>query len=147
MSNLTMDYGITLPADFLSGISYGEYSKDSSFEYEECETEAMKERSLWQSVIVQAVLDAMSAPINSKARREKTKAIIWFSLQNKDFLHVCEMAGMDPIRIISGTKLAIKQSSANNRRKLHMKRLRNANKKSTYSTHNSSTKILHYNSI
>lgn len=126
MSNTAMDFGITLPVDFLSGPSYAGSLNDSGFEYDEYESEPLKEMSLWQSVIVQAVLDATCAPVNSKARREKTKGIIWLSMQNKDFLFVCELAGLNPIYVIKGAKKAIKQSTANHRRKIHMKRLRNS---------------------
>ena len=107
---------------------HSENSTKPGFEYEDSDTEPLKEQSLWQSVIMQAIYDATSHPVNSKTRREKTQAIIWFSIQNKDFQFICEMAGMNPLCVLRGAKRAIKHSSVVNKRKLHMKRLRNASK-------------------
>ena len=125
MPNASLDYGVILPTDFPTINSHKGTSAQASFDYEGYEIEPIKEQALWQSVIMQAVLDATSAPTNSKARKDKTKAIIWFSLQNADFQFVCEMAGMNPLYVIRGAKKAIKNSSAINKRKSHMKRMRN----------------------
>ena len=121
----TSDAGIILPFNFFSTSSSPTYSKESDFEHDDSGREPIKEQALWQSVILQAIFDATHAPINQKTRREKTQAIIWLSITNKDFLFVCEMAGVDPKYIIHNAKLAIKRSTANHRRKQHMKRLRN----------------------
>jgi hypothetical protein len=122
----TLDSGILLPFNFFSTCACPPYSKDSEFEYDESCAEPLKERAIWQAVIIQAISDATHAPINQKTRREKTQAIIWFSLTNKDFLFICELAGLDPKYLVRHVKKAIKTTAVIYRRKQHMKRLRNA---------------------
>ncbi len=140
MSNNTLDSGITLPADYLETDSYKEHSAESIFG---CEgPEPLKEQALWQAVIRQAVLDATSAPTNSIARKEKTRAIIWFSMQDKDFLFVCEMAGMNPAFVLDRARKAIKNSSIINKRKLQLKRIRKARYMSAVKTDNGLKRVI-----
>ncbi len=122
MSKYPSNPALILPVD-----SYNEkntYSKNTFFEHDDYGHEPSKERSLWQSVITQVIIDATCAPVNARTRREKTQSIMWLSMHNEDFLMVCELADMNPIRIIKGAKRLIKQSTANHRRKLRMKRIR-----------------------
>ena len=136
------DAGILFP--FSSSLrSYANsYSKDSDFEHDDSGSEPIKEESLWQAVILQAIADASCAPLNQKTRKEKTQAIIWFSMTNKDFLFVCEMAGIDPGYIIHNVKKVIKSCSAIQRRQQYLKRLRatSSKKQSDNFNHTQKTK-------
>jgi cation transport regulator ChaB len=83
------------------------------------------EKALWQSVIMQAVLDATSNNDDMKSRVEKAKSIAWFSMKNQDFLTVCSFAGMSPDFVIKGFKHALQQNknSRKTRRTKNTKRL------------------------
>jgi|GEM_PF-4311239 len=122
----TLDSGILLPFNFFSTSASQTYSKNSDFEHDDSALEPLKEQALWQAVILQAISDATHAPINQRTRKLKTQAIIWFSLTNKDFLCVCELAVLEPKYVINNVKKAIKRSAVIYRRKHHMKRLRNS---------------------
>lgn len=124
MPKNTIDYGIILPSDFIESSSFYNLENPPSLAGENPVYEPVKERGLWRRVILQAVLDAALAPLTPQARRDKTKAIIWFSMHNEDFLKVCEMAGEDPASIIRRTKLHIKRRAVVHKRKSHMKRIR-----------------------
>lgn len=121
MSDNHTDYRIILPNDSI------ETGSIIDLEAEDCTPEPLKEQSLWRSVIIQAAYDAACAPTTPKARRAKTKAIMWFSMQDKDFLTVCELASVDPVSIVHGIKKYIKQSTLTNKRRAHMKRVRHKN--------------------
>jgi hypothetical protein len=83
------------------------------------------ESALWQAVIIQAILDTLSIATNAHARRYKAQSILWLSLNNKDFILVCEMAGLIPSSVIKIANKAIKRHIASNRKKFHMCKLRN----------------------
>jgi hypothetical protein len=74
------------------------------------------EKALWQSVIMQAALDATRQPLNVKERIERAKTIAWFSMQNEDFLMVCSFAEFSPESIIKGLKSAIAKNKKTIRR-------------------------------
>ncbi|RWI22047.1 hypothetical protein [Mesorhizobium sp.] len=66
------------------------------------------QRELWVRVILQATMDATTvvgsledAPATVRANRlasitARNQARAWFRPKNKDFIHVCNLAGMDP---------------------------------------------------
>lgn len=68
------------------------------------------EIALWQSVIMQAVLDATSKPKDTKSKIERSKTIAWFSLNNKDFMLVCSLSELNPHFIINGLKKALSKN-------------------------------------
>jgi hypothetical protein len=78
------------------------------------------EKALWQSVLMQAALDATSNAQSVKDRIERAKTIAWFSIQNEDFLLVCSFAELNPELVIRGIKSAIQKSKKVN----HKKRIR-----------------------
>jgi len=68
------------------------------------------EKALWQSVVMQAVLDATSKTTDLKSRIEKAKTTSWFSYNNEDFILVCSFAELDPDFIINGLKRILKKN-------------------------------------
>jgi hypothetical protein len=68
------------------------------------------ERALWQSVIMQAVLDAIVKPKNIKEKMQRAKTISWFSHANEDFMLVCSFANLSPDFIIEGVRKIIKKN-------------------------------------
>jgi hypothetical protein len=68
------------------------------------------EIALWQSVIMQAVLDATSESKDIKSKIERAKTIAWFSLNNKDFMLVCSLSELNPHFVISGLKKVLKKN-------------------------------------
>lgn len=54
------------------------------------------EQSLWRAVILQAFVDLKNNSRKKLANTFRVKATLWFNLKNKDFLKVCEYAGLDP---------------------------------------------------
>jgi hypothetical protein len=61
-------------------------------------------KALWQSVILQALLDAVNGSRKSAMRRVRAEAVAWFSLDNEDFAEVCHLAGFHPQRVLKGAK-------------------------------------------
>lgn len=55
-----------------------------------------KEESLWKAVILQAFADLQSNSKKPNMKNNKVKALLWFNLNNKDFITVCEYANLDP---------------------------------------------------
>ncbi len=115
------DEGILYSTDN-HGFVYDGINQDSKNE------EMYNEKVLWQSVILQAIYDVMMPPTTQEDRREKNRAIAWFNKANKDFLLVCDMAGMSPDFTIMGMKKALQRSNKKHRRKISIKRLLNIKK-------------------
>lgn len=67
-------------------------------------------QALWQSVIMQAVIDACSGSKKPSMRRIRAEARAWFCFENSDFTEVCTLAGMNPLRVMRGAHKAIKQA-------------------------------------
>lgn len=80
------------------------------------------EQALWQSVIVQAVMDIASDPAKMSDRIERRKTISWFSQHNEDFLLVCSFTDLDPAVIIRGVKNILKQNQYPKKRLLKRNR-------------------------
>jgi hypothetical protein len=120
----TFNSGVSLPSNFFFAGTNQAHAQNSDVEHDDAGREPLKEQAIWQAVILQAITDAMRAPTTPRIRKEKTQAIIWFSITNKDFLLVCEMAGIDPNYILKSIRKVIKCSSVINRRKQRMKRIK-----------------------
>ena len=73
-------------------------------------TDLSGEIALWQSVIMQAVLDATATPKDIKTKIDKAKTIAWFSLNNEDFILVCSLSELNPHFVISGLKKVLKKN-------------------------------------
>lgn len=64
------------------------------------------ERKLWVLVIRQAIQDALSNPDSFRffeigaATQLKIRAISWLRLSNRSFLHVCDLAGLEPSYVL-----------------------------------------------
>lgn len=58
--------------------------------------ENMPEVMLWQSVIMQAILDATGNISSGLGIHEKAASLSWLKGRSSDFLMVCDMAGMIP---------------------------------------------------
>ena len=55
------------------------------------------EQRLWQTVIGQAICDAMMEdPQTLESMMDKKSARFWFDFADRNFRWVCEMAGMNP---------------------------------------------------
>jgi hypothetical protein len=63
---------------------------------------------LWRKVIIQAVYDMQLKPTDRRKRSIKNKTMRWLRLNNKDFLYVCHMAGINPKILISHLDSLIK---------------------------------------
>lgn len=62
------------------------------------------EKSLWKAVLLQAFVDMQN---NSKKKIYNTyriKSTLWFNMNNKEFLDVCNYAGLDPQYVFSKAK-------------------------------------------
>lgn len=53
------------------------------------------EEALWKAVIAQAMVDALSSNRKQEFIQYKNEAIRWLTTNSKDFLDVCERAGLD----------------------------------------------------
>ena len=69
----------------------------------------MSERALWRAVIFQTILDStITIPTGKKyeetkknsARNIKSQAQNWLSMNNKDFRCVCDLADINPMRML-----------------------------------------------
>lgn len=58
--------------------------------------DTLGELALWNAVLDQAWSDAFNTLSDPLSKREKQKAIDWFSLENWRFLHVCGCADRNP---------------------------------------------------
>ena len=65
------------------------------------------ERSLFRAVILQALLDAVSNSKRTENILQKKLAQIWFDIDNKDFLAVCELAELSPFWVVRNAQIAI----------------------------------------
>lgn len=70
------------------------------------------ERALWQSVIMQAVLDLIHKPKKINDKIDRAKTLSWFSKSNEDFLTVCSLAGLNPDMVINGAARAVTASKS-----------------------------------
>lgn len=79
------------------------------------------QRELWVRVILQATLDAttiVASPNDVPAGTARTNRLVaitarnqaraWFRPKNKDFIHVCNLAGMDPNSVAERATVAIR---------------------------------------
>jgi hypothetical protein len=55
-----------------------------------------REQSLWKAVVLQAFIDLKNNSRKKIANTHRVKAILWFNLNNSDFLAVCGFANLDP---------------------------------------------------
>lgn len=88
------------------------------------EIDTTGERALWQSVIMQAVIDATKKPNDLKGRIEKSRAIAWFTLNNQDFIDTCNFANFNPNLVLRKFRAVIRKQIDEEKRKLEQKRRR-----------------------
>lgn len=89
------------------------------------------EQALWQSVIMQAVLDTLTTSRRTSERIERSKAIAWFSLTNPNFLWVCSMAELEPVFVVRNVSKLLKRH-----KQTRCRRLKKARKLPSLSTKN-----------
>ncbi len=65
---------------------------------------SMGEYWLWQAVVAQALQDVASCSNDRKMKPIRSEANAWFSLENEDFLFVCELAGLCPQQVLERSK-------------------------------------------
>ncbi len=65
------------------------------------------EQALWRAVILQALEDAASNSAKVSERYHKTQALHWLNGTGKDFVLVCDYAGLDPEVIRKKIKQAL----------------------------------------
>lgn len=72
-----------------------------------------RERTLWVNVILQAFRDATDCR-GDKVNRDvvRMQARAWFRPSNRDFIQVCNLAGMEPCRVAKQATDAIAQYDA-----------------------------------
>jgi|GEM_PF-7073259 len=93
------------------------------------------EISLWRAVIAQAVIDAVSNCKRKDRQLAKKSAIEWFSINNENFLTVCNFAKMSPQDVLAKSLYAI-QSANSWKRNTEEEKIRSANKLKQRSTQN-----------
>ena len=125
MSEKIIDFGILLPPDFLKTADCERYKngKKPNFDLEEYISPPTSELELWGAVIAQAVHDAVIVATTPKAKGQKNKAILWFSIHNEDFLTVCDLAGVNPATVIRLTRKYMKAKTTINIRKTFLRRV------------------------
>lgn len=105
----------------ISGTATGESCKahTTKFHFETSQSSSPKsnEKTLWRSVVTQAIVDATTIPRNTKMRIEKDQAINWLLSDKKDFCLVCEMADLNPQLVMHFAKEIIDKSELSLRRK------------------------------
>ena len=82
------------------------------------------EKSLWKAVLLQAFVDLQNNSKKKIANTYRIKSLFWFNVKNKEFLDVCNYAGLDPDYVLSKAKKIkdIKFSKiANDNKKLQYK--------------------------
>lgn len=82
------------------------FSKENNFHYKYTNENIYYsgEIALWKAVILQAAVDLKSNSKKKIANTYRIKALMWFSLKNKDFLQVCNWAGLDPLYVYKKIK-------------------------------------------
>ena len=70
--------------------------KDFNFVYNNENLSLKGEIALWRAVILQAGIDLTSKSKKKIAQTYRWKAFQWFNLNNKEFITVCNYAGLDP---------------------------------------------------
>ena len=62
------------------------------------------ERALWKAVILQAFIDLQNNSKKKIANTYRVRSLFWFNLKNREFLDVCNFAGLDPNYVVSKAK-------------------------------------------
>lgn len=62
------------------------------------------EKALWKAVLLQAFVDLQNNSKKKIANTYRIRSLFWFNLKNKEFLDVCNFAGLDPIYVINKAK-------------------------------------------
>lgn len=74
-----------------------------------------RERTLWVNVILTAIRDAtvgFSGESTPTRERDRRAARAWFRPSNRDFIQVCNLAGMEPSRVAKQATDAIARYDA-----------------------------------
>ena len=62
------------------------------------------EKALWKAVLLQAFVDLQNNSKKKIANTYRVRNLFWFSIKNREFLDVCNYAGLDPDYVISKAK-------------------------------------------
>ena len=81
-------------------------------------------RGIWQSVILQALLDATTQSLKPCMTKARAEARAWFCLENDDFLEVCSLADMNPHRVMKGAFREIKYTDGKRKNAIHLRKKR-----------------------
>lgn len=79
-----------------AGDCHVKYMDMEDAEYSRENEEAIKYRSLWRAVIMQALLDSISNSGRTEEKLAKTHARSWLCNFSEDFLTICNMAEYSP---------------------------------------------------
>jgi hypothetical protein len=69
------------------------------------------EIALWQSVIMQAVIDVLARAETVKSKMKRAENFGWFSKNNQDFMLVCSLSELNADLIIKGINYAYKKQN------------------------------------
>lgn len=73
-------------------------------------------RELWVNVVLRALKDALVSDVVNNSKKENSlirqQARTWFSLSNRDFIEVCNLAGFNPKATYDKAKAAIEKHDA-----------------------------------
>ncbi len=56
----------------------------------------IKEVALWRAVILQAIQDLLTESKRTEEKNARNSALCWLDINNKDFIIVCYLAGLNP---------------------------------------------------
>ncbi len=65
------------------------------------------EVSLWRAVILQATLDCITQSKRGENIKARGEALVWFNIENLDFLSVCQYAELNPYFVLKRIKYAL----------------------------------------
>ena len=94
-----------------NSISNVKTDKDFNYKYNNDNIYYKSEIALWKAVILQALVDLQSNSKKKIANTYRVKSLMWFNLKNKDFITVCNYAGLDPQYVYDKSRIIKKNNN------------------------------------
>lgn len=85
--------------------------EDFNYKYSNDNIYYKSEIAMWKSVILQAFIDLQSNSKKKIANTYRIKALMWFNLNNEDFIITCNYAGLDP-KYVHSIAMKVKAKSS-----------------------------------
>ena len=81
----------------------------TEYEVLEIETKGKNLENFWLNVIIQSFIDLMTKIETGACAINKKNAIEWMDLENKKFLFVCNLADINPKKVIKAKNRILKE--------------------------------------